>query len=166
MTKTQEQAPTPGAAASLNEEITCVIVKPDGVGKRVVGKIIDRFESEGFQLLAMKTVRPTAALMEEFYAEHKGKPFFPPFLRFVTSGPLVVTAWRGAGAVARVRQIIGATNSPEAAPGTLRRTWGTDNRRNLVHASDSPKSAAREVAFFFSPEDTVPYDGDAWQKAG
>ncbi len=166
MTKTREQAPAPEGAASLNEEITCVIVKPDGVGKRVVGKIIDRFESEGFQLLAMKTVRPTPALMEEFYAEHKGKPFFPPFLRFVTSGPLVVTAWRGAGAVARVRQIIGATNSPEAAPGTLRRTWGTDNRRNLVHASDSSKSAAREVAFFFSPEDAAPYDGDAWQKAG
>ncbi|HRY29921.1 MAG TPA: nucleoside-diphosphate kinase, partial [Elusimicrobiota bacterium] len=137
-----------------------------GVGKKLVGKILGRLEEEGFQLMALRMVRPTQALMEEFYAEHKGKPFFPPFLRFVTSGPLVVTAWAGENVVSRVRQIIGATNSPEAASGTLRRAWGTDNRRNLVHASDSPASAARETAFFFTPQDLAPYDPDNWTKVG
>ena len=143
-------------------ERTCLIVKPDGVGKRVVGKIIDRLESEGFQLLALRMVRPTAAMMEGFYAEHKGKSFFPDFLRFVTSGPLVVTAWQGENVIARVRALIGATNAQEAAPGTLRKTWGTDQRRNLVHASDSPQSAAREIPYFFSAEEAAPYNPDNW----
>lgn len=147
-------------------EKTCVIIKPDGVGKKVVGKIIDRFESEGFTLQAMKMVRPTRVLMEGFYAEHKGKSFFEPFIRFVTSGPLVVMAWQGDDAIARVRKILGATNSPEAAPGTLRKSWGTDNRRNLVHGSDSPASASREIAYFFSDQEHGPYDPNAWEKAG
>lgn len=146
-------------------QTTLVIVKPDGVGKRVVGKVLSRFEEEGFQLLAARLVRPTQALMEEFYAEHKGKPFFPPFLKFVTSGPILVTAWRGENAIARVRGILGATNSAEAAPGTLRKSWGTDNRRNLVHASDSPASASRETAYFFKPEELAGYDPEAWRNA-
>lgn len=145
-------------------ESTLVVIKPDGVGKHVVGKIIDRFESEGFQLMSMRMVRPTQKLMEDFYAEHKGKPFFPAFLRFVTSGPLIPQVWRGENAIARVRQILGATNSSEAATGTLRKTWGTDQRRNLVHGSDSPASAAREIAFFFQPGETVEYDPDNWLK--
>jgi len=149
----------------VSQETTCVIVKPDGVGRRVVGKVLARFEEEGFKLLAARMVRPTPALMEEFYKEHKGKPFFPPFLKFVTSGPIVVTAWQGEGVIARVRQIIGATNSAEAAPGTLRKAWGTDNRRNLVHASDSPASAARETAYFFKPEELADYDADGWRAA-
>jgi nucleoside-diphosphate kinase len=145
---------------------TCVIVKPDGIGKRVAGKVLSRLEEEGFLLLAARLVRPTHELMEGFYAEHRGKPFFPPFLKFVTSGPILVTAWQGPDVIARVRALIGATNSPEAAPGTLRKQWGTDNRRNLVHASDSPTSAAREIAYFFKPEEAAPYDPDNWQKAG
>jgi nucleoside-diphosphate kinase len=144
-------------------ETTLMIVKPDGVGKKVVGKIIDRFEQEGFLLLGVKMVRPAGNLMEEFYAEHKGKSFFPAFLRFVNSGPLVVTAWQGEDVIKRVRAILGATNSTEAAPGTLRKTWGTDNRRNLVHSSDSPASAAREIAYFFKGENVAPYDPNHWQ---
>jgi len=143
-------------------ERTCLIVKPDGVGKRVVGKIIDRLEGEGFQLLAVRMVRPTAPMMEGFYAEHKGKSFFPAFLSFVTSGPLVVTAWAGENVIARVRALIGATNAQEAAPGTLRKTWGTDQRRNLVHASDSPQSAAREIPYFFSAEEAADYNPNNW----
>jgi nucleoside-diphosphate kinase len=139
-----------------------MIVKPDGVGKKVVGKIIDRFESEGFLLLGVKMVRPAGNLMEEFYAEHKGKPFFPAFLRFVNSGPLVVTAWQGEDVIKRVRAILGATNSQEAAPGTLRKTWGTDNRRNLVHSSDSPASASREISYFFKNDDISTYEPDQW----
>jgi nucleoside-diphosphate kinase len=145
-------------------ETTLVIVKPDGVGKKVVGKVMDRFESEGFQLLALRMVRPTRPQMEGFYAEHKGRPFFPALLEFITSGPLVVSAWRGENAVARVRQMLGATNSAEAAPGTLRKTWGTDQRRNLVHASDSLQSAARETAYFFQADELAPYDPDRWRK--
>lgn len=143
-------------------ERTLVIVKPDGVGRRVVGKVIDRFESEGLQLLALRMVRPSKEMVEKFYAEHAGKPFFPPLLRFVSSGPIVPMVWEGPDAVARVRKIIGATNSPEAAPGTLRRAWGTDQRRNLVHASDSTPSAQREIALFFSAEETAAYDPDNW----
>ena len=145
-------------------ETSLVMIKPDGVGKRVVGKVIDRFEQEGFQLMAMRMFRPTAPFMEGFYAEHKGRPFFEPLLRFITSGPAVAMVWSGDNVVARVRQIIGATNSPEAAPGTLRRAWGTDNRRNLIHASDSAASAQREVSYFFKPEEVGAYDLDGWQK--
>ncbi len=145
---------------------TVVIVKPDGIGKRVAGKVLERLEGEGFQLLAARMIRPTQEIMEGFYKEHVGKPFFPAFLKFVTSGPILVTAWQGEDIIARVRQIIGATDSQKAAPGTLRQQWGTDQRRNLVHASDSPASAAREIAHFFKPEDVVPYDSDNWQKVG
>jgi nucleoside-diphosphate kinase len=139
-------------------EQTLVMAKPDAVGKGVVGKIIDRFETEGFRLLALKMLRPTVSDLEGFYAEHRGKPFFEPLLEFMTSGPVIPMVWEGNGAVARVRQIVGATNAPEAAPGTLRRSWGTDNRRNLIHASDSLASAEREIAYFFKKEETAPYD--------
>jgi nucleoside-diphosphate kinase len=160
---TEEPGAASGGTGTKSLQRTLLIVKPDGVGRGVVGKVLDRFESEGFRLLGVRMVRPTQKLMEDFYAEHKGKPFFPPFLKFVTSGPVVATVWEGPDAVARVRGLIGATNSPEAAPGTLRRAWGTDNRRNLVHASDSPASAAREIAFFFRDEETAPYDPEAWK---
>ncbi len=147
-------------------EVSCVLIKPDGVGKRVAGKIIDRLETEGFQLLGIKMLRPTKALMEGFYAEHVGKDFFPAFLRFVTSGPILACAWTGPDIVKRIREIIGATDCSKAAPGTLRKTWGTDQRRNLVHASDSMASAQREVAYFFSPEEVAPYDPNNWSKVG
>jgi nucleoside-diphosphate kinase len=144
-------------------ERTLVIAKPDAVGKGVLGKIIDRYASEGLRLLALRMVRPDRAVVERFYAEHQGKPFFAPLVVFMTSGPFVPMAWEGEDAVAKIRAINGATNSPEAAPGTLRRTWGTDNRRNLVHASDSPASAARELAYFFPPADLTSYNPDAWK---
>lgn len=146
-------------------ERTCVIIKPDGVGKKVVGSVIARFEKEGLKLIGMRMVRPAREIMEKFYDVHKGKPFFEPFIRFVVSGPIIVTAWEGPGAVANVRSIIGATNSAEAAPGTLRGTYGTDNRRNLVHASDSPENAAREISFFFSPGELFTYTPSDWEKA-
>jgi nucleoside-diphosphate kinase len=137
----------------MTMEQTLVIAKPDAVGKSVVGKIIDRFESSGLSLRGLKMVRLTGETADQFYAEHRGKPFFDPLLVFMTSGPVVPMIWEGEGAIAQVRSIVGATNSSEAAPGTLRKIWGTDNRRNLVHASDSPASAAREIAFFFDPSE-------------
>lgn len=138
------------------------MAKPDAVGKKNVGKIIDRLESEGFLLVAARLVRPTPELMGGFYAEHGGKPFYEGLLRFMTSGPLMAMAWRGDNAIARIRQLVGATNPAAAAPGTLRAQWGTDNRRNLIHASDSPASGQRETAFFFSPEELAPYDPTRW----
>jgi nucleoside-diphosphate kinase len=144
------------------DEVTCIMVKPDGVGARHVGGVIARLESEGFRLTAMKMVRPTAELMGGFYAEHKGKPFYEGLVKFITSGPLVVMAWRGTDIVARVRRLIGATNPKAAEPGTLRAQWGTDNRRNLVHASDSPASGERETGYWFTPAELAPYDPDRW----
>jgi nucleoside-diphosphate kinase len=147
-------------------ERTLVIAKPDAVGKSVVGKVVDRFETEGLRLLGMKMLRPTRSQVEGFYAEHKGRPFFDPLVAFMTSGPIVPMVWEGEGAIAKVRAINGATNTAEAAPGTLRKTWGTDQRRNLVHSSDSPASAAREISYFFSAIETAPYDPEAWKTAG
>ncbi len=144
-------------------ERTCVIIKPDGVGKKVIGDIIKRFESEaGLQLVAMRMLRPSKGTIEEFYAVHKGKPFYEPLLNFMSCGPVVVTAWKGENAIARVRSIIGATNSREAAPGTVRQMYGTDNRRNVVHASDSPENGLKETSFFFKDPDILEYDHDCW----
>jgi len=144
-------------------ERTCLIVKPDGVGKKVVGEVIKRFEAEGMKLVAMKMMRPGREKMEGFYEVHKGKHFFEAFINFVVSGPIVVTVWEGVDAVARTRMIIGATNSTEAAKGTLRNLYGTDNRRNLVHASDSAANAKREISFFFPREEIFEYELDGWK---
>lgn len=146
----------------MNRELSCVIVKPDGVGKSVVGKIIDRLEGDGFRLLAVRMVRPNPSRMGEFYAEHKGKPFYEGLLKFITSGPIVATAWEGENVVRRVRAMIGSTDPKEAVLGTFRAQWGTDNRRNLIHASDSPSSGIRETAFFFTPEELASYDPARW----
>lgn len=144
-------------------ETTCLIVKPDGVGKKVAGEVLKRFENEGMKLVGMKMLYPGRETMEEFYAVHKGKHFFEPFINFASSGPIIVCAFEGDNAVSRTREIIGATNSKEAAPGTLRNLYGTDNRRNLVHASDSAENAAREIAFFFSKNELFDYDPDGWE---
>jgi nucleoside-diphosphate kinase len=146
-------------------ERTCVVVKPDGVGKKVVGSVIQRFENEGLKLIAMKMVKPEYSVMEQFYSVHIGKSFFPAFMQFVTSGPIVVTAWEADNAVQKVRGIIGATNSKEAAAGTLRNLHGTDNRRNLVHASDSVENAQREIGFFFTEAELMAYGLTDWEKA-
>jgi len=144
-------------------ERTCLIIKPDGVGKKVVGEIIKRFESEGMKLIGLRMVSTGRSGFEEFYAVHKGKHFFEPFINFVVSGPVVVCAWEGADAIARTRTMIGATNSKEAAPGTLRNLYGTDNRRNVVHASDSPENAVKEIGFFFKTGELFEYDYDGWK---
>jgi len=144
-------------------ENTCVIIKPDGVCKKVSGDIIKRFDVEGLKLVGLRMARPSKETLERFYAVHKGKEFFEPLIRFMYSAPLIVMAWQAEDAVAKVRRIIGATNSKEAAAGTLRAMFGTDGRRNVVHASDSPENAAKELAFFFKPEDLMKYDYTDWK---
>ncbi|MCL1972225.1 MAG: nucleoside-diphosphate kinase [Endomicrobia bacterium] len=144
-------------------EKTCVIIKPDGVCKKVSGDIIKKFDGEGLKLVAMRMVRPARQVMESFYSVHKDREFFKPLIDFVCSAPLVVMAWEDDNAVSKVRGIIGSTNSKEAASGTIRNMFGTDNRRNVVHASDSVENAQKEIAFFFNPEDIMEYDYNDWQ---
>ncbi len=134
-------------------ERTCVLIKPDGLQKKVVGQVIDRFEREGFELTALKLVPPDRSAIEAFYADHKGRDFYDGLIKFMMEGPMVASVWDGENAVARTRALIGATNSKEAAPGTLRRLYGTNNRRNLVHASDSAGSAEKEIALLFNKEE-------------
>jgi nucleoside-diphosphate kinase len=144
-------------------ERTCILVKPDGVGQKRVGKVVDRLEMAGLRLVGMKLMRLSQAQAAEFYKEHHGKPFYPPLVTFMTSAPIVATVWEGAGAVAAARALMGATNSPVAEPGTLRRAYGTDNRYNLVHGSDSTGSAQREINFFFKPEELLEYKENDWR---
>jgi nucleoside-diphosphate kinase len=147
-------------------ERTLVIAKPDAVGKGAVGKVIDRFESEGLRLIALKMVRPDRKGVEGFYADHKGKPFFPGLTAFMLSGPFVPMVWEGEDAISKARAINGATNPVAAEEGTLRKALGTDQRRNLVHSSDSPSSAAREIDWFFDDFELTSYDPEAWKTAG
>lgn len=147
-------------------ERTLVIAKPDAVGQAVLGKIIHRFESENLRLLAIKSIRPDKKGVEGFYVDHKDKPFFPGLVAFMTSGPFVPMVWEGEGAISKVRAINGATNPADAEDGTLRKVWGTDQRRNLVHSSDSPASAQREIDWFFDDFELTPYDPEAWRTAG
>ena len=144
-------------------EKTCILVKPDAVCRNLTGTILERFAKAGLSLLAAKMVRLSPAQAEEFYKDHKGKTFYEPLILFMTSAPIVATVWEGSGAIAKARSVMGATNSPEAASGTIRREFGTNNRYNVVHGSDSPAAAAREVAFFFKPEEIFSYHENDWK---
>jgi len=142
---------------------TCLLVKPDGVGLRRVGAVIDRLERANLRLVAIKMMRLGAEQAESFYKEHRGKAFYDGLIRFMTAGPIVATVWEGENAVAAVRSLMGATDPKVAAAGTLRREFGTDNRYNLVHGSDSVESAAREIAFFFKPDEQYRYQDHDWR---
>lgn len=132
---------------------TCLLIKPDGIEKKVVGKVIERLEQETFDLIAMKLVPPDRKIVEEFYLVHKGKPFYQSFIDFMTEGPFIAMTWQGEDIISRCRKIIGATNSKEAEPGTLRNLYGTDNRRNLLHSSDSEASARKEIGLLFRSDE-------------
>jgi nucleoside-diphosphate kinase len=144
-------------------ERTLNLVKPDGVCKQLVGTVIERFEQGGLKLAGMKMVRLSRADAERFYAEHKERPFYPGLINFMISAPIIAAVWEGEGAIQKARALMGSTNSTEAQPGTLRRQFGVDNRYNLVHGSDSPTSAEREIRFFFQPEELFSYTTDAWR---
>ena len=131
------------------KERTLSIIKPDGVEKGVVGRVITRFEEADFKIVAIKMVRMSKSQAEEFYAEHEGRPYFEGLTEFMASGPWVVIVLEAEDVIRRYRLLMGATNSPEAAEGTIRREFGTDGRRNAVHGSDSPETAAREIGYFF-----------------
>ncbi len=131
-------------------ERTLVIAKPDAVRKNVVGKIISRLEDEGFKLVALKKVKLTKEHAGQFYIVHKDRPFYGELCDFMSSGPIVPMVWEGENVIARVREIMGATDPSKAAEGTLRKLYGTNVGENAVHGSDSPESAVYEIPFFFS----------------
>ncbi len=130
-------------------ERTLILVKPDAFARNLTGEIIARFERKGLRIVALRLMTMDSALAERHYAEHEGKPFFGELVSFITSGPLVAMVLEGEQAVASARQVIGATNPIEAAPGSIRGDFAIEVGQNMVHGSDSPESAAREVALFF-----------------
>lgn len=138
-----------GTLSAVTER-TLVLIKPDAVGRKLVGEIISRIERKGLSLVALELKNVSDPLAREHYAEHEGKPFFPSLLEFITSGPVVAAIVEGPRAVAAFRQIVGATDPVEqAAPGTIRGDLALNVQENLVHASDSPDSAKREIALWF-----------------
>ncbi|MEM0129114.1 MAG: nucleoside-diphosphate kinase [Thermoplasmata archaeon] len=138
-------------------ERTLVLVKPDGVRRGLMGTVVSRLEAKGFTIVAARLLRVSPATAEVHYAEHRGKPFYPDLVAFITSAPVLALAVQGRGAIAAVRALIGATNPLSAAPGTVRGDLGLAVTSNLVHASDSPASASRELSLFFRPEEFAEY---------
>ncbi len=129
---------------------TLSIIKPDAVAKNVIGKIVDRFETNGLKIAAMKKIKLSEEVAAGFYAEHKERGFFKDLVSFMTSGPVVVMVLEGENAIAKNRELMGATNPKEAAAGTIRADFAESIDANAVHGSDSDASAAREIAYFFS----------------
>jgi nucleoside-diphosphate kinase len=135
-------------------EETLVLVKPDGVERGLTGEILRRIESKGYEIADVRMVTPTRDLLVAHYAEHEGKPFFEPLVEFMASGPVVAVRLRGQRVIEGFRALAGTTDPTTAAPGTIRgdlgRDWGAAVQRNLVHGSDAPESAARELALWFA----------------
>ena len=130
-------------------ETTLVLVKPDGVTRGLAGEVVSRLERRGYELKGARLVKITRSLAAAHYAEHKGKPFYPDLVSFITSGPVLALAIRGEHAIAGVRVMMGATNPADATPGTIRGDLATELPENIVHGSDSRASAKRELALFF-----------------
>ncbi|ABZ83875.1 nucleoside diphosphate kinase [Heliomicrobium modesticaldum Ice1] len=139
-------------------ERTYLMIKPDGVQRGLVGEIISRFEKKGFKLVGMKFLRLTREMAEKHYAEHVGKPFFAGLVDYIISGPVVAMCWEGKDIVSVSREMMGATNPAKAAPGTIRGTYAVDIGRNIIHGSDSPASAERELAIYFQSDELVEWD--------
>jgi nucleoside-diphosphate kinase len=139
-------------------ERTYVMVKPDGVQRNLVGEIISRFEKKGLQLVGLKLLQISPKLAAKHYGEHEGKPFYGELVEFITSGPVVAMVWQGQNAIALARTMMGKTNPAEAAPGTIRGDFAVFMGNNVVHGSDSPESADREINLFFTPDEVIDYN--------
>lgn len=149
-------------------ERSFVLLKPDAVARRLMGEILGRFESKGLKIVGMKMLKVTPELSKKHYAEHVHKPFYPMLEEFITSGPVVALAVEGPGAIAVIRAMLGSTNGREAPLGTIRGDLGLSRQMNLVHGSDGPDAAARELAIYFKPDEllTYPTSLDPWTCAG
>jgi nucleoside-diphosphate kinase len=137
----------------VSSEKTLILIKPDGVRRGLVGEVISRIEKKGYSVTALRMMQADRSILEKHYAEHNGKPFYEPLLEFMTSGPIVAMIAEGNRVIEGFRSLAGATDPTVAAPGTIRgdlaRDQGTKVVQNIVHGSDSPESAAREIAIFF-----------------
>lgn len=142
-------------------ERTLSIIKPDGLEKGIIGKIVDRFETHGLKPVAMRMQQLSQKDAEGFYAVHKERPFFKDLVAFMTSGPVLLMVLEGENAILKNRELMGATNPEKANPGTLRKDFATNVEKNTVHGSDSPENAKVEIAYFFRETETVKY---AWAK--
>jgi nucleoside-diphosphate kinase len=141
-------------------ERTLIILKPDSVQRGLCGQIIDRFEKKGLQIVGAKLMKIPKSLAETHYSPHKGKPFYEGLVNFMTSSPVIVLALAGKDVIAVTRKMMGATFGSKAEPGSIRGDFGVSNSFNLIHGSDSPESAARELILFFKPEELLD-----WQPA-
>ncbi|MED0865911.1 nucleoside-diphosphate kinase [Bacillus safensis] len=137
---------------------TFLMVKPDGVERQLIGDIVSRFEKKGLQLVGAKLMSIPKEVAETHYEEHKEKPFFGELVDFITSGPVFAMVWQGEQVVDVTRQIIGKTNPKEALPGTIRGDYGLTVGKNIIHGSDSPESAEREINLFFKQEELTSWD--------
>ncbi len=137
-------------------ERTFSIIKPDAVAKNVIGEIVSRFENNGLQIVASKMLHLSKEQAEGFYAVHAERPFYNDLVQFMISGPVVVQVLEGENAIAKNRELMGATNPAEAAPGTIRADFAKTVDENAVHGSDAPETAAQEIAYFFAEEDLCP----------
>jgi nucleoside-diphosphate kinase len=142
-------------------ERTLSIIKPDGVEKGIIGRVVSRFESQGLKPIAMKMKLLSRTEAEGFYAVHKARPFFADLVKFMTSGPVVLMVLEGEGAVTKNRDIMGATDPKKAVEGTIRKDFATDIEKNTVHGSDSPENAKIEVSYFFPEIEIQQYE---WKK--
>jgi nucleoside-diphosphate kinase len=133
----------------MNIERTLIIIKPDGVARGLLGEVLVRVERKGYRVEQVKSLTMESDLAERHYAEHKGEPFYDNLIDYITEGPLVVAIISGENSIENVRKIMGATDPLDATPGSIRGAYATSVTRNLVHGSDSPESAAREIALFF-----------------
>jgi nucleoside-diphosphate kinase len=145
-------------------ERTLVLVKPDAMQRGLAGEVLKRLEQRGLRIAGLKLLQVTDEMARKHYAEHEGKPFYQGLLTFITSAPILAAAFEGPGAIQAARQVMGATDPQKAAPGTIRADLGIDMGRNLVHGSDSPESAKRELGIFFKPGELLAYERaiDPW----
>ena len=145
-------------------ERTLIIFKPDAINRLLVGRILTRFEDKGLRIAALKLQQSPREQVEKHYEVHKGKPFYESLVRFMTSGPVILAVLEGPSAINVVRNLLGATDGRQAAPGTIRGDFGLDQQYNLVHASDGPETARFEIGLFFQPQEIVAYtrSPDTW----
>ena len=145
-------------------EQTLILIKPDAVQRRLVGQIVNRFERKGLRVAAMKLVQVTEETAKDLYSVHEGRDFYEPLVEFITTSPVVAMVLVGQGVIGMARSLMGATFGPDADPGTIRGDFGASKRYNLVHGSDSPESADREIPIFFGADDIIDYEpaGDRW----
>lgn len=149
-------------------ERTLVLLKPDCVQRRLMGRIITRFEEKGLNLVAVKLIRVTPDLAKKHYAEHVSKPFYPGLEEFITGAPVLAMVVEGLEVIRVVREMLGATSGLKAAAGTIRGDYSSSRQMNLVHASDGPEAAQREIGLYFKPDELHPFTPtlDPWLKAG